>query len=300
MEFTQLNQFKTVAETENITEAAKILGISQPALTKSIKNLEAELNVSLFDRINKKLILNDIGKAVLNCADELLDDLEYMLTDFEFVKNNDNLLKICSSINSILTYFIPKFNSEYPNVDTYPQLRRVEKFKSYLYGNIFDVAISHIRLDDEFIKSDVLCKDWVVISVPKQHKLYGKKYLEYEDLDGQEFVCSKEILLNPLPKLFEQALESNGISMRTSYYANTQIAVQESYNTDKLMYLSSKGLKFLNCDSDRMYIPINPNKNMVVTYYISYLKSNKKKSDFFIRWLKDQFDYYSLIIDDSK
>ena len=55
--------FKVVAEEENITHASEKLNISQPAVTKHIQNLEEILNIKLFERTNKGLILTKIGKA---------------------------------------------------------------------------------------------------------------------------------------------------------------------------------------------------------------------------------------------
>ena len=56
MELTQLLQFKTIAECKTMTQAAKKLHISQPALSTGLKKLEEELGVQLFER--KKTILS--------------------------------------------------------------------------------------------------------------------------------------------------------------------------------------------------------------------------------------------------
>jgi len=56
--------FKVVAEQENLTRASEILLISQPAVTKHIKNLENELNVKLFTRSKYGMILNENGKKL--------------------------------------------------------------------------------------------------------------------------------------------------------------------------------------------------------------------------------------------
>lgn len=56
--------FKVVAEEENLTKASEILHISQPAVTKHIKNLENELNVKLFKRSKYGMILNENGKKL--------------------------------------------------------------------------------------------------------------------------------------------------------------------------------------------------------------------------------------------
>jgi len=56
--------FKIVADEENLTKASEILHISQPAVTKHIKNLEKELNVELFQRSKYGMILNENGKKL--------------------------------------------------------------------------------------------------------------------------------------------------------------------------------------------------------------------------------------------
>ena len=56
--------FKIVADEENLTKASEILHISQPAVTKHIKNLENELDVELFKRSKYGMILNENGKKL--------------------------------------------------------------------------------------------------------------------------------------------------------------------------------------------------------------------------------------------
>ena len=63
----------TVAKTRNITRAAEMLHISQPALTKAIRRQEKELGVTLFDRGKSPLTLTDAGERFLESARKLLD-----------------------------------------------------------------------------------------------------------------------------------------------------------------------------------------------------------------------------------
>ena len=56
--------FKIVADEENLTKASEILHISQPAVTKHIKNLENELNMQLFKRSKYGMMLNENGKKL--------------------------------------------------------------------------------------------------------------------------------------------------------------------------------------------------------------------------------------------
>ena len=63
MELTLLYYFKTVAEIENITKAAELLYISQPALSKAIAKLEKSLNVTLFERRKGRISLSAMGRV---------------------------------------------------------------------------------------------------------------------------------------------------------------------------------------------------------------------------------------------
>ena len=70
MELSQLKQIKILSETENINDASTILGISQPALSMSVQKLESELGISLFDRTNRRMTLNEQGRIVLESAEK--------------------------------------------------------------------------------------------------------------------------------------------------------------------------------------------------------------------------------------
>lgn len=73
MEYRVLKYFLTVAQEENITRAASLLHISQPALSRQLMQLEEELSVKLFERGKRKTCLTDAGNLLRRRAEEIIE-----------------------------------------------------------------------------------------------------------------------------------------------------------------------------------------------------------------------------------
>ena len=76
MEIQQFRYFLAAARYENLTKAAEDLHIAQPALSQSIKRLETELGVSLFDRKNHRIELNEQGKLLKKRLIPILESID--------------------------------------------------------------------------------------------------------------------------------------------------------------------------------------------------------------------------------
>lgn len=116
-----LHIFIVVSETGSLTEAAKKLYISQPAISQAIKKLEKELNVRLFIR-NKRggLVLTDVGERILKLANRMYD-LENKLYQTAFEENHltGGVVRIASvpiGTSIILPRVLPVFKKQFPKV----------------------------------------------------------------------------------------------------------------------------------------------------------------------------------------
>ena len=76
MELLQLNYFRVLAKEEHVSKAAEKLYISQPSLSLTIKKLESELGVKLFDRVGRGIRLNPYGKAFLSYVEDVFFAIE--------------------------------------------------------------------------------------------------------------------------------------------------------------------------------------------------------------------------------
>lgn len=77
MDLLQLKYFKTVADFMSFTKAANFLYISQPALSKMIKNLEVELDIKLFERKLRQIELTKNGEIFLSSVNKIFGEIDY-------------------------------------------------------------------------------------------------------------------------------------------------------------------------------------------------------------------------------
>jgi len=148
--------FKIVADEGNITKASQKLNVSQPAITKHIQNLENQLNNKLFDRNNKGLTLNELGKKLYNEINVPINILENMELKYGHTKCI-NLGTHVTVFNKVLGKNLSEYYKKYPNVtinidrsDLAEQLLKLEKQE-------LDIVISkkdtnYINGKIEFIK----------------------------------------------------------------------------------------------------------------------------------------------------
>jgi DNA-binding transcriptional LysR family regulator len=80
MELRHLRYFIAVAEELNFSRAAQRLNVSQPPLSRQIRDLESELNVKLLERNRQEVKLTRVGRALLARARELMRDAERLRT----------------------------------------------------------------------------------------------------------------------------------------------------------------------------------------------------------------------------
>ena len=112
MELRNIKSFIKVAEFENFSKAAEVLGYAQSTITLQIQQLERELGVNLFDRIGKRVLLSEKGRAFLSYANDMV---QLEAEAIETVSENTTptgTLRI-GTIESIASSFLPLLLEEY-------------------------------------------------------------------------------------------------------------------------------------------------------------------------------------------
>lgn len=190
-----LSYFLQLADTMNYTQAAQILGITQPALTQQIKKLERTVETPLFYSVGKKLRLTDAGYIMLKTTHKIYDLLNDATDEIQQATSSTNgeiNLGILASIETkVFEDFALELYRENPDlVINFHMLTRKEIWES-LENNKIDLAIMY--LPDESIKNwkpystkNIISDDLLLIH--HNSDLSKKKKVRLKDVNDRPWV----------------------------------------------------------------------------------------------------------------
>src|SRR4051794_37618229 len=105
MNLRRLEYFMTLGQTGNLRKASEILHVSAPALSKAMKTLEDELEIRLWIRDGRKIILTDAGKSLLKKTPVLIDNLKSLKETLHVDKSKPHPIRI-GTFEVFSTYFL--------------------------------------------------------------------------------------------------------------------------------------------------------------------------------------------------
>jgi LysR family transcriptional regulator, transcription activator of glutamate synthase operon len=190
MDILQLKYFKKIAELENVSKASEELLVAQPALSKVVKQLETELDVKLFDRIGKRIILNENGRILLDHASAILNHMDDAASEI-----NDLNHKILGSVTISMqaaTRLLPKILLGFKML--HPTVKIIVK-KQDDDSPICENSDLHIYSSRSPIIQDnniVLLEEDCFIAMSKNHRLAGNSYVDMIDLKDEDFIILQE------------------------------------------------------------------------------------------------------------
>ncbi len=186
--------FYVVANHLNITKASEELNISQPAISKSIKNLEEQLGGSLFVRTKRGVILTEEGKEFYNYikqAIEYINNAENKFTDLINLDSGCIKIGISSTLTKeFLLPYLEKFHLLYPKIDIQIITNLTSDLVPKLRNGLIDIIILNLNSknyenDIEIIKCKKIIDCFVVNS--KYKELVNKK-LSLKDLNNYPLI----------------------------------------------------------------------------------------------------------------
>ncbi|SEA14374.1 DNA-binding transcriptional regulator, LysR family [Thalassobacillus cyri] len=197
MDIRHLEYFSEVAKQLSFTKAASTLHVSQPSLSKAIKQLEDELGVPLFYRA-KQLTLTDAGKAVLVNAKNVLDafhNLNSELNDVIDLKKGEVKIGIPPIIGAaFFSSIITRYKEEYPQVEILLNEVGSKMIKQGVEDGSLDIGLvcNLPAKKQELFEMIEVINDPLTLLVHKHHHLANKEQVDLAELEDEPFILYRQ------------------------------------------------------------------------------------------------------------
>lgn len=189
MDLYQLDCFRTVARMQHISNAAVVLHVTQPALSKIISRVEDYAGAPLFDRVKGKIYLNASGTAFLKTLDqvfELIDDGKREV--LEISTRDENHVRLASSCDSILFMLAEKFFTDYPDVRMRYGVLTHEEIRAAFLKNSLDFALTTYPIQEAGIEWIKIMDEEILMLVGPESQFFDRKSVSFSELKGVEMM----------------------------------------------------------------------------------------------------------------
>ncbi|WP_261841035.1 LysR family transcriptional regulator [Aliamphritea ceti] len=187
-----LRAFLQIAATGSFTRAAESLHQTQSTLTATIKQLEQQVGLSLFDRTTRSVILTQAGERFLPQAKQLISDFDTAIGDLQAISAHQHGLVTVAASPSTVSRLLPKlvqlYKAEYPDVDICLRDDNAAQLEQLIISNDADFAIaaSHSQHPD-LNYQQILTDDYGVV-LTRHHPLSDIPQLTWQQIEAEPLV----------------------------------------------------------------------------------------------------------------
>lgn len=244
--------------------------ISQPSLSRTILELENELNCQLFIRNSRSITLNENGKYFYQKIKSALNIIDLASQEVSSQDNTyDKVISLrCEKSSQVIPAVMQYLKNALPNIKILLVQRGLED--DWMNHCDFEFSTQKIKNNKNFL----LLKEEVFVAVSKNSNLSSKTAIKFQDLKYQNLIMSRP---NPLRSVIESSFKENGVSIKPKF-------VTSDISTQHELIKNNFGIGFVpqyswlyNDFSDTCLLSLFPQKvyrNIYLSYYPS--KAQKK------------------------
>jgi DNA-binding transcriptional LysR family regulator len=251
MEIKVLRHFIEAAREESMTRAAEKLYVTQPTLSKQIKELEEELGQKLFVRGNYKIHLTPEGEILYKRALDILDMVDLTKSEFDSMNefNGGNLYLGCAESDGIalLAKAAKKLRAENKNLHFHLYSGNAETVCERLDKGLLDFAVVVQNIDlSKYAYFDLPVMDTWGLIMRKDSPMVSKTEIPIEELASLPLIVSRQGATNEMPEWLQKNYDRLNIVATYDLIFNASILVREglgyALGFDKLVNTSSESI----------------------------------------------------------
>jgi len=189
----RLQVFHAVARYRSYSRAAReALHISQPAVSKHVQALEAELGVPLVQRVGKRVDLTDAGRLVQQYADQVLalaEETQRALLDLQGLQRGTLRLAASSTPGFyLLPPVLAAFTQAYLGITLAVEIANSGRVVAGVLNQAWDLGVVSGTPDEAQLQVQPYCRDTLILIVPPSHRLAAQPAVTLADLVGETWI----------------------------------------------------------------------------------------------------------------
>lgn len=188
----QIDAFRAVMRHGTVTEAAELLHLSQPAISKLIASLERETSLTLFDRVKKRLVPTPEGELFYQEAERMvlgLESLQRMAEDLRTTRSGHlNIVAMPALGQRHLPRIVAGFLQEHPEAHVSLHIHGSQVANQWVAGQQVDLGLSLLNIEHPAVIKRTLCQVEAVAVLPVDHPLAARDLLTPRDFVGERFI----------------------------------------------------------------------------------------------------------------
>ncbi len=279
-----LKLVNVIVKEGSVTKAADKLFLSQPAISHQLKKLEDEIGLKVFNRVNKKLVLTEIGQVLFNTSEKMLASFTQLNHQINEIKNGDKrsirIATECYTTYHWLPKVIQKLKKENEHISVDIIIEATKAPLTYLTEGKIDLALVNTVNNHPSINFKPIIEDEMMVVMSRENSLAKHNGISLSNLSDQN------LILYDLPE--EKNYVLNHILQHNKGLVDS---IQKVQLTEAIIQLVRANLgitimakwsvaPFLK-DKELEAIPFTSNKGMR-PWYVASLNKSSKLEDMFI------------------
>ena len=260
MEIRVLRYFLEACRLGSITKASEKLNVTQPTMSRQIKDLEWELGEKLFERTNYSIYLTPAGELLRERAEDILSMADRTLADFKTLKNNDisgDVAIACAESKNVsfLAKCINQLKTSHPRIRFHLYAGDSERVLEKLDKGLFDFAVIVENVDlKKYNCLTVHAVDRWGVVMRRDSELSNRDYIEPADLIGKPVLVSRQALNADIPRWLGDSTDKLNVIATLDLTYNGSVLAKEGCG----YLLTFEGLTDTGSDSPLCFKPLMP------------------------------------------
>ena len=193
MNYTQIRSFNAVTKHLSFTKAAKVLSVSQSAISEQVKSVESRFKIKLFIRNGNGISLTDYGKKLYDITKDIDDIHEQALN---LLKSSNRLTSGTLNIGTVapihLMPILSKFSKKFPKINCNIVFGNSVQIKEKLLRKEIDIGILADINDQSQLYSKPLVRDKLLLFASIKNTISKTKSISFKDIVNETFIVREK------------------------------------------------------------------------------------------------------------